>query len=102
MQEWEWHLLEDRTAVSQTVVQGVELKPGDRVWLRPQRGGDIFDLVLAGKLAVIEAIEQDYENKVHVAVVVEDDPGQDLGHQRLPGHRFFFSIEEIEPWLEEQ
>jgi hypothetical protein len=29
--------------------------------------------------------------------VLEDDPGRDLGMLRQPGHRFFFSPEEIEP-----
>jgi len=35
------------------------VKLGDRVRLRPRAGGDIFDLALAGKIAIIEAIEQD-------------------------------------------
>jgi hydrogenase maturation protease len=30
-------------------------------------------------------------------VVLEDDPGRDLGMLRQPGHRFFFSTEEVEP-----
>jgi len=30
-------------------------------------------------------------------VVVEDDPGRDLGEKRQPGHRFFFAPEELEP-----
>jgi hypothetical protein len=37
------------------------------------------------------------EDRVHVAVIVEDDPGHDLGMLRQPGHRFFFSPEELEP-----
>jgi len=69
------------------------------VRLKPKGGGDIFDLALAGKTAVIEAIEQDYEDKVHFAVVLEDDPGRDMGMLRQPGHRFFFSPEEVEPLL---
>ena len=56
-----------------------------------------MDLALAGRVAVIESIEQDLEDRVHVAVIVEDDPGQDLGMLRQPGHRFFFSPEELEP-----
>jgi hypothetical protein len=57
----------------------------------------VFDLALAGKTAVIEAIEEDYEGNTHLAVVLDDDPGRDLGMLRQPGHRFFFSIEEVEP-----
>ncbi len=46
---------------------------------------------------MIEAIEQDYDDKIHFAVVVEDDPGREFGEMRQPGHRFFFSPEEVEP-----
>jgi hypothetical protein len=54
-------------------------------------------MALNGMIAIVEAIEQDFEDKVHLAVVVEDDPGHDLGMLRQPGHRFFFSPEEVEP-----
>src|SRR5438270_9995511 len=79
------------------VIDGVEITKGSRVRLHPRRGGDILDLALAGKVAYVEAIEQDFEDKVHVAVTVEDDPGRDLGDERQPGHRFFFSLDEVEP-----
>lgn len=97
MNEWEFQLLEDRAALEGVCVRGVELKKGDRVRLMPRAGGDIFDLALAGKTAIIESIEQDYEDKIHFAVVIEDDPGLDMGMLRQPGHRFFFSPEEVEP-----
>ena len=97
MNEWEWQLLEEKTPVESVRVLGVDLKKGDRVRLRPRGGGDILDLALAGRVATIESIEQDYENKVHFAVIVDDDPGRDLGMLRQPGHRFFFSPEEVEP-----
>lgn len=73
------------------------LRVGDPVVLRPKRGGDVMDLVLDGKRAVIESIERDFEDRVHVAVAVDDDPGREWALQRMPGHRFFFSPEEIEP-----
>ena len=66
------------------------------VRLRPRPGGDVFDLALAGKTAIIESIEQDYEGKPHLAVVLDDDPGRDLGLLRQPGHRFFFGPGEVE------
>ena len=50
-----------------------------------------MDIALAGKIAIIESIEQDYEGKIQVAIVLDDDPGKDLGMLRQPGHRFFFS-----------
>ena len=99
MNEWEWQLLEDKTFVDSITIDGVELKKGDRVRLTPRPGGDVFDLALAGRTAVVEAIEQDYEGKTHLAVVVDDDPGKDLGLLRQPGHRFFFSVAEVEPLL---
>jgi hydrogenase maturation protease len=97
MNEWEWQLLEDRAQVESVRIGGVDLKKDDRVRLRPRQGGDIFDLVLAGQIAVIESIEQDYEGKIHLAVVLENDPGKDLGVLRQPGHRFFFTAGEVEP-----
>lgn len=97
MNEWEWQLLEDKTTLESVEVSGVHVKQGTSVKLRPRAGGDIMDLALAGKVATVEAIEQDYEGKIHLAVVVEDDPGRDMGMLRQPGHRFFFSPEEVEP-----
>ncbi len=88
---------EERPALESVVVEGVELKKGSRVLLWPRAGGDIMDLALAGKAAFIEAIEQDYEDQVHLVVTLEDDPGRDLGEDRILGHRFFFSPEEVVP-----
>jgi hypothetical protein len=96
MNEFEWHLLEDKAPLDSVLVSGAEVRPGDLVRLRPRAGGDVFDLALAGKTAIVESIEQDYEGKPHLAVVLNDDPGRDLGMLRQPGHRFFFSPEEVE------
>jgi hydrogenase maturation protease len=97
MNEWEWQLLEDKTPIESVEIQGVQLRRGDRVRLRPRAGGDVFDLALAGKTAAVESLEQDYEGNLHVCVVVEDDPGRDVGLMRQPGHRFFFAPNEVEP-----
>lgn len=97
MNEWEWQLLEDKTVVDHIVIAGREVKAGDRVRLHPRKGGDVLDIALAGQAATVEALEQDYEGNQHVCVVLDDDPGRDLGLLRQPGHRFFFSPEEIEP-----
>ena len=89
---------EERPALERVVVEGVELKKGSRVLVQPRPGGDIMDLALAGKVAFIEAIEQDYEDRIYLAVTLEDDPGRDLGEDRTTlGHRFFFSPEEVVP-----
>ena len=97
MNEWEWQLLEDKTPVESLEILGVQVRRGDRVRLRPRAGGDVFDLALDGKIAAIESIEQDYEGNLHVCVVVDDDPGRDIGLMRQPGHRFFFAPGEVEP-----
>jgi hypothetical protein len=77
-------------------VGGSALKVGTLVRLRPKPGGDIFDIVLKDQIAVVEAIECDFENREHVAVTLLDDPGRDMGMQRMPGHRFFFAPSEME------
>src|SRR5439155_31333 len=63
----------------------------------PESPGDIFDRALAGRVGVVESIEQDMDDAVHLVVVAEDDPGRDLGERRQPGHRFFFATDEVEP-----
>jgi hypothetical protein len=97
MNEWEWQLLEDKPSLESVMAGGVEIKRGDRVRLHPKAGADMMDLALSGKVAIVESIEQDYEGQIQIAVVIEDDPGWDLGFLRQPGHRFFFRVEEIEP-----
>lgn len=92
-----WNPEADHTAVESVIVLGLCLKRGDSVRLWPQKSADIIDMALKGKVAVIEAIERDFDDNTHVAVVLEEDVGRDLGMQRQPGHRFFFSPEELEP-----
>jgi hydrogenase maturation protease len=91
-----WEELE-RPGPDSVTVGGSELRAGSRVCLHPKPGGDIWDLALEGRAALIEAIEQDLEGQITLAVVIEDDPGRDLGFARQPGHRFFFSPAEVEP-----
>jgi hypothetical protein len=87
----------ERPALESVHVFGAELHKGDRVRLWPQKKADILDMAMAGRVAIIEAIEQDLEDNVHLAVVLEDDPGRDLGMLRQAGHRFFYALNEIEP-----
>lgn len=87
----------DHPAPESIVIEGTEIKKGSRVRLHPRSGGDIMDMALARRIARVESIQQDFEDNLYVAVVVEDDPGKDLGEARQPGHRFFFSAAEIEP-----
>jgi hypothetical protein len=94
--------MESQFPLESVPVFGVPVRSGDRVRLWPQRRADILDLALEGKIAIIEAIQQDMENRVHLSVVLEDDPGRDLGELGQVGHRFFFSPEEVEPIRLEQ
>jgi hypothetical protein len=92
----------DQKRLDRISVGDVELKIGDRVRLRPLGRSDIFDIALDGKTATIVSIEQDYEDRIHLAVTVDDDPGNDFGLTGQPGHRFFFGIDEVEPMPAEQ
>lgn len=100
MNEWEWQLLEEKTPVDHVEISGIDVRAGSRVRLRPRKGGDVMDIALAGQIATIESLEQDYEGKCHVCVVLDSDPGRDMGLLRQPGHRFFFDAEEVEPLSE--
>jgi len=97
MDDHRWDPTAERPAIRSIRVAGVEYRLGDRVRLHPLGDADIMDLALKGMTAVIEAIEQDFEDRVHLAVTVDDDPGRDLGVSGKPGHRFFFRPEEVEP-----
>ena len=88
---------EKRPTLQSVTVEGVELVKGSRVMLWPRSGGDVIDIALSGKVAFVEAIEQDYEERIHLSVTLEDDPGRDLGDAHILGHRFFFSPDEVVP-----
>jgi hydrogenase maturation protease len=91
-----WGELEGR-APRTVEVDGVHVGRGSLVRLRPRTRGDVFDVALAEQVAVVESIHQDLEGAIQLAVVLEDDPGRDLGVARQPGHRFFFALDEVEP-----
>ncbi len=92
----DWNAFEERPRLASIRIAGHVLRAGDRVRLWPRNRADIMDMVLEGRTATVEAIEQDYEQRAHLAVVIDDDPGRDLGMLRQVGHRFFFSPEEVE------
>ena len=85
------------TRLESVSIGGFSVKAGDRVRIHPKSRADIMDIALAGKAAFVEAIEQDAEARVHLAVVLEEDPGKDLGLMRQAGHRFFYGADEVEP-----
>ena len=85
------------TRLESVSIGGFSIKAGDRVRIHPKSRADIMDIALAGKAAFVETIEQDAEARVHLAVVLEEDPGKDLGLMRQAGHRFFYGADEVEP-----
>jgi hypothetical protein len=76
------------------VVDGVTFRRGAKVRLRPGFGAAPQDGVWAGRLATIERIYRDYEDGVHLAVTVDDDPGQEL--MRDIGRYLYFKPAEVE------
>jgi hypothetical protein len=82
--------------VKSIVVAGRDVRAGASVRIHPKKRADAIDMILDGKVAIVEAIEQDAEGCIHLALVLEDDPGKDLGFARQSGHRFFYSPEEVE------
>jgi hypothetical protein len=78
------------------VVDGVEVRRGSRVRLRPgSRMTDAQDMFLHGKSATVEAVLNDVDGKQHVAVTVDDDPGAEM--QKRHGRFLYFAPDEIEP-----
>jgi hydrogenase maturation protease len=84
------------TRLESATVGDSQVKAGDRVRIRPKKRADVMDMALAGRIAVIEAVEQDVDGGVQLALVLDDDPGRDLGMMRQPGHRFFYATDEVE------
>ena len=85
----------DVPAPTSIVVSGVALAKGSSVRLRPKRRADSWDTFLAGKTATVQRVHQDFEDKLYVAVTVDDDPASDL-HEWY-GRAFFFEPDEVEP-----
>ncbi len=85
----------DLPSIDCVFVAGTKVARGSSVRLHPKGRADIWDSVLDDKIATVRAIHQDFEDKMYVAVTVDDDPASDL-HDWY-GRSFFFSPEEVEP-----
>lgn len=86
---------DDNPGEPRAVVGGVTFEPGARLILRPGTDRDPFDRMLDGRSATLERIYVDYDDRVHLAVTVDDDPGQDL--MRETGRYLFFFPHEVQP-----
>jgi hypothetical protein len=77
-----------------TTVDGVTFERGQTLVLRPGVDRDPFDRMLDGRRATLERIYVDYEDRVYLAVTVDDDPGQEL--MRETGRYLFFFANEVQ------
>lgn len=72
-------LMDDAPGELVKMVGGILYSKGDKVRLKlGQRRSDAADVLLNGRIATIEIIYTDYEDNVHIAVTIDDDPGQDM------------------------
>ncbi|MBR8640011.1 hypothetical protein KEF29_13710 [Streptomyces tuirus] len=78
------------------LVDGVPLRGGSRVRLRPRgRGADAQDMFLAGRTAEVAAVFHDVDGSVHLAVTLDDDPAAEL--HSWYGRFHYFRPDELEP-----
>ena len=82
------------------VVDGVPIRKGSLVRVRPKRRADAQDLFFADQVARVTAVLFDVDGDTHVALVLEDDPAGDL-HEWY-GRYFYFAPDEIEPLTERE
>jgi hypothetical protein len=80
---------------SRAVVDGVTFELGATLVLCPGVDRDPYDRMLDGRHATLERIYIDYDDRVHLAVTVDDDPGQEL--MRETGRYLFFFPHEVQP-----
>ena len=82
------------------VVDGVPIRKGSLVRVRPRRRADAQDLFFADQVARVTAVLFDVDGDTHIALVLADDPAADL-HDWY-GRYFYFAPDEIEPLTERE
>lgn len=85
---------DDNPGEAHVTVDGVRIERGASVILRPGTDGNPHDKMLHGRHATVERIYIDFDDRVHLAVTVDDDPGQAL--MRETGRYLFFFPHEVE------
>jgi hypothetical protein len=83
-----------RAGEAEATAGGVTFRRGARVVLKPDPERDVYDRMLHGRSATVERIYLDVDDRVHLGVTIEDDPGRDL--MRDSGRYHFFKPEEVE------
>ena len=86
---------DDNPGEERATVDGVTFERGHTVLLRPGIDRDPFDRMLDGRTATLERIYVDVDDRVYLAVTINDDPGQQL--MRETGRYLFFFANEVQP-----
>jgi hypothetical protein len=87
--------LADPSAGAQSAeVDGVAVRRGSHVRLRPGPDADLHARLLDGREATIERIFVDDDDRVHLGVTIDGDPGQEL--MRETNRLLFFFVPEVE------
>jgi hypothetical protein len=81
--------------VDAVVIAGVRVAKDSLVRLHPSRRADAQDLFYADQVARVTAVLSDVDSRVHVAVVLVDDPAAEL-HDWY-GRYLYFAPDELEP-----
>jgi hypothetical protein len=89
------NVINDAPGDTSKIVDGIEYRKGDKVKLKlGKRLSDAMDMMMDNKIATIEIIYTDYEDKTHIAVTIDEDPGQEM--KRELGLYLYFSPDEME------
>ncbi len=84
---------DDNPGEERATVDGVTFERGATIMLRPGTDRDPYDRMLDGRTATLERIYVGYDDRVYLAVTVDDDPGQEL--MRETGRYLFFFPNEV-------
>ncbi len=77
-------------------IEGVAVSKGRRVRLCPgTRRADAQDMFLEGRVATVQGVFLDVENRTYIAVTLEDDPASEF--YQWHGRYFYFAPDEVKP-----
>ena len=80
-------------------IDGIAVAKGSRVRLKPGlRRSDAQDLFVQGRVATVEAVFSDVDDRQYLAVTLTDDPATEL--HRWHGRYLYFYPDEVEPLSE--
>ncbi|HET6894053.1 MAG TPA: hypothetical protein VFH72_01600 [Candidatus Baltobacteraceae bacterium] len=84
-----------RAGEERVVIAGATIAPGSRVRIQPKGRADVWDGLVRGMTARVNAVHTDFEGKRYVGVVFDADPASDM-HEWY-GRSFFYGVDEVEP-----